>query len=221
MTVKCGDGALFPLVLIKRVAPERAAQLEANVADLGVTFRIDENEERIFFRADPQNKIIVVGSKCLARLWIHAFATFTIFYDTVALKTRDPEGTTLDLRSSDRLRKAAALLKWAVKADVQVKLSDQIGVNPELLLLPQELKDVFFGDNFARDKQVADDHAFLALGFILLHELAHVRFGHTAQEHLRKVEQEKEADQFAAQWLLDSPGLSPRHSHASSESPSH
>jgi hypothetical protein len=209
MTIGCSNGALFPPEVMKLVVPEKAAQLTAILTDLGITFRVDEDEERILFQADSQNKVIVVGTKCLARLWVHAFASFSIFYDLVALKTRDPEATRLDLRSSDRLRKAAALLKWAVKADLQVKQSEQIGVHSELLSLPPDLAVVFSDKDLAQDKHVANDHALIALGFVLYHELAHIRLGHTAQQGVLSVEQEKEADRSAAEWLLDSPGLAP------------
>ena len=209
LTLECKNGVLFPPEVMKMVAPEKAAQLAAILADLGITFRIDEDEERICFQADSKNKVVLVGTKCLARLWVHAFAYFTIFTDVVALKVRDPEAT-LDLRSSDRLRAAAVLLKWAVKADVQVALTNRTGVSSAMLSFPSELEAVFSQEQFAEHKRFADNHAFAALAFILHHELAHIRLGHTAEQGLLSLEQEKAADRMAAEWLLDSPGLNPR-----------
>jgi len=194
---------------MKMVAPEKAAQLAALFADLGVTFQINRDAETIEFRSFSEKQMIVVGTKCLARLWVHAFAYFTIFTDVVALKVRDPQAT-LDLRSSDRLRAAAVLLKWAVKADVQVALTNRNGASSAMVSFPSELEAVFSQEQFAEHKGFADKHAFAALAFILHHELAHIRLGHTAEQGLPSLEHEKAADRMAAEWLLDSPGLSPR-----------
>lgn len=112
----------------------------------------------------------------------------------------------LKLQSSERLRKAAALLKWAVKADLHFQLG---GGNEDssMASLPPEIESIFSDETFAVDKQFADRHATVALGFILLHELAHIRLGHTAAKGLLSIEQEKEADRAAADWLLGSPDL--------------
>ena len=169
MTIKCSNGALFPAEVMKMAAPEKAAQLAAILADLGITFRVEDDEERIRFQANSEGRVIVVGMRCLARLWVHAFASFAIFYDTVQLKTRDPAAT-LDLRTTDRLRKAAVLLKWAVKADLTTKLFPQQLDHSGTLALPPELAVVFSKEEFARDKHLADEHATTALGFILHHE---------------------------------------------------
>lgn len=150
----------------------------------------------------------MVGKRCLARLWVHAFATFSIFYDTMQLKVRDATAT-LDLRTTDRLRKAAALLKWAVKADLTAKLFWQQGNPSGTLALPPELALVFSEEKFAHDKHLADELATTALAFILHHELAHQRLGHKVEHGLRSIEQEKAADRMAAEWLLDSLGLAP------------
>jgi hypothetical protein len=208
ITIECSNGALFPAEVMKMAAPEKAAQLAAILADLGITFRVEDDEERIRFQADSERRVIVVGKRCLARLWVHAFASFSIFYDTVQLKTRDPAAT-LDLRTTDRLRKAATLLKWAVKADLTTKLFPQQLDHSGTLALPPELAVVFSEEEFAHDKHLADEHATTALGYILHHELAHLRLGHKAEHGLRSIEQEKAADRMAAEWLLDSSGLTP------------
>ena len=79
MTIECSSGARFPAEAMKKAAPEKAAQLAAILADLGITFRVESDEERIRFQADSERSVIVVGMKCLARLWVQAFATFSIF----------------------------------------------------------------------------------------------------------------------------------------------
>jgi len=209
LTVECRNGASFPAEVMKQVAPERAEQLAAILTDLGITFRIDKNVEDIHFRADSQSNVILVGTKCLSRLWVHAFAYFTIFTDLVPLKVSDPEAP-LSLRGSDRLRKAAALLKWAVKADLHFQLGDKNEVDSSMASLPSEIEPVFSDKQFAVDKRFADRHATIALGFILHHELAHIRLGHTATKELLSIEQEKDADRAAADWLLGSPDLDGR-----------
>lgn len=188
------------------MVPEKADQVQAILTDLGVTFHVREDEERIFFRADSQGKQILVGLKCLARLWIHAFSHFTIFSDLVALKERAPDAT-LDLRSTDRLRKAAHLLKWAVKADMQVRMTTYRGMTAALSL-PPEVESVFSEKAFVLHKKHADNHAFAALAFILYHELSHIRLNHVSEKGLASPEQEKIADREAAEWMLDSDQLS-------------
>ena len=85
---------------MKVVTPEKADHLASLLDNLGITFRINNDVDTIEFRSFSKDKVIVVGTKCLARLWVHAFTYFTIFTDLVALKVRDPEAT-LDLRSND------------------------------------------------------------------------------------------------------------------------
>ncbi len=209
VTLECRNGAIFPPEVMKMVTPEKAARLAALLADLGVIFRIDKDAEAIEFRSFSREKVIVVGTKCLARLWVYAFAYFTIFTDLVALKVRDSEAT-LDLRSSDRLRAAAILLKWAVKADVQVALTNRNGASSATLSIPSELEAVFSQEHFAEHKRFADNHAFAALAFFLYHELAHIHLRHAAEQGQLSFEQERAADRVAAEWMLDSPGLSAR-----------
>lgn len=206
LVVACGNGASFPGEVMKQVSPEKADQLEAIVTDLGITFRIDNNAGEIHFQADSRRKVIVVGTKCLSRLWVHAFAYFTFFTDLVPLKVSDPSAP-LKLQSSDRLRKAAALLKWAVKADLHFQLGGTRELDSSMASLPPEIEPIFSDREFAVDKRFADRHATVALGFILHHELAHVRLGHIATKGLLSIEQEKEADRAAAEWLLGSPDL--------------
>ena len=43
----------------------------------------------------------------------------------------------------------------------------------------------------------------IAIAFIVLHELAHLKLRHERCEGPASIEQEKEADRFAAEWLLN------------------
>ena len=43
----------------------------------------------------------------------------------------------------------------------------------------------------------------IALAFILLHELAHLKYRHTKCEGFVSIQQEKDADRFAAEWLME------------------
>jgi hypothetical protein len=42
-----------------------------------------------------------------------------------------------------------------------------------------------------------------ATAFILLHELAHLHFGHQYTKGYSSIQEERDADRFAAEWLLD------------------
>lgn len=93
---------------------------------------------------------------------------------------------------------------------MQATLSKCKGFQSTKLSFPSEFEAVFSQECFAECKQFADNHAFAALAFILHHELAHICLNHVEQQGMLSLEQEKAADCMAAEWLLDSPGLSPR-----------
>jgi hypothetical protein len=201
------DPGPFLVRLMKAVAPEKGAALERQISDLGITFEIDENEDRIHFSADGDHRKIIVGLRCLGRLWANAFAYFCIYTDVADMKVRDLTAKELNLRSSERLRKAGDLLKWATNADVKIKLSQRHGIDAGDLSLPPGLPVPFSEAAFASDKHVADELSLMALGFILHHERVHIELGHTSREGFASIEQEKAADMRAAAWLLDSPGI--------------
>ena len=201
------DPGPFLVRLMKAVAPEKGAELERQVSELRITFEIDENQDRIHFSADNIHRKIIVGMRCLGRLWANAFAYFCIYTDVADMKVRAITARELDLRSSERLRKAGDLLNWATNADVKIKLSQRLGIDTGDLGLPPDLPVPFSEAEFASDKHVADELSLMALGFILHHEREHIELGHTSSEGFVSIEQEKAADMRAAAWLLDSPGI--------------
>lgn len=201
------DPGPFLIRLMKAVAPEKGDELERIIAELGISFRIEHDAERIFFTANAQERVITVGVKCLGRLWANAFAYFCIYTDLADAKVRDVNLREMSLRDSERLKKASDLLKWAANADVQIKLSRRYGISFDDISLPPDLPIPFSESEFASDKHVADELSLMAIGYTLHHERVHIELGHEWCEGFVSIEQEKTADMRAAEWLLDSTGV--------------
>jgi hypothetical protein len=91
---------------------------------------------------------------------------------------------------------AMKLLKWAFESF----LNKSSGPWPEELPRPSS------APAHASDEHTANELAFAALAFVLHHELAHARLKH--EEHptgIDSIEQEREADYAAAEWILGPP----------------
>ncbi len=154
----------FLVRLMKAVAPEKGDELDRIIAELGISFRIENDAERIYFTANAQERVITVGVRCLGRLWANAFAYFCIYTDLADAKVQDISLREMSLRDTERLRKAGDLLKWAANADVQIKLSQRYGISSDDLSLPPDLPIPFSESEFASDKDVADELSLMAIG---------------------------------------------------------
>jgi hypothetical protein len=117
----------------------------------------------------------------------------------------------LSLSADERKRlysPADPLLNWAVSRDLQQWLAQIEGTR-------RPLEDIFAGvgvklpdgllSSLKAEQQVLGEGLFrLASAFILLHELAHLHYGHVTCKGHVSIQQEKDADRFAAEWLTDS-----------------
>jgi hypothetical protein len=186
---------IFPTLL--RVAPEKSERLGDIIDSLGVQFIFVPGVERKFFGATP-NKQILVGENCLQRLWAFSYAG-CLFYEEMCRcnkynESLDPKG--------ERLKVATELLEWATSVDwhVAAEGKDRIDpVEPWPAYLPKPIKDAPKGSS----EDIADKLFLHAVGFILHHELAHLRLQHSPRERVASILQEKDADRDAAKWLLE------------------
>lgn len=166
--------------------------------------QLDSDELRILFSAHSSSNTITVGVPCTRRLQAHAYG-----YAIILLALGTPGY--LNLNSDERKRlysPADPLLNWAVSRDLQQWLTQIEGTEPPL-------ENIFSGAGIALpngllssltdNQRVMGEGLFrLALAFILLHELAHLAYGHERNDDkFWDREQEKTADQFAAEWLMD------------------
>lgn len=87
---------------------------------------------------------------------------------------------------------AIKLLKWAIEGYVNEDRPDW----------PDELPKPIKNPESGSLESLADELCLGAAAFALHHELAHIRLGHNTDSPFR-IEQENEADSYAADWVLD------------------
>ena len=102
---------------------------------------------------------------------------------------------------------ADRLLNWAVGRDLQQRLKQIEGYDRDLATILRGAEEDLPAELFASHEQnqrLTGEMLFrFALAFILLHELAHLHYAHRRESGYLSIQQEKDADWFAAEWLLD------------------
>jgi hypothetical protein len=190
--------------LLRKVAPDKSKQLDKLIEELKPHLELDYDEERILFRADCSTNAIIVGVKCTCRLHAHSYA-YAIIYS--AIGTPNYLNLTPD-EHKQLFAPAYALLNWVVGNDLLQWTKGTEGIDSIL--------HGIFGENSSNvpknilsnltNEQITLGEGFFrySLSFIILHELAHLKFRHITCNDIISIQQEKEADQFAAEWLIDS-----------------
>jgi hypothetical protein len=193
-----GDPTEFFLGLMKERTPEKASALQEVVNQHCVHFQVDHDSDRCHFTADAETGRIVVGLKGTARLTGHCYAytcSLHAFYQRNSGLTAEPD--------QQALKAGSEVFRWAVTGDIRSKLNefDRSFISD---FIPDNLWDLI--DECLPDQQRAKAGEVLAdaLTWILYHEVSHIQTGHTECEGLESVEQEREADRLAAEWMLDS-----------------
>jgi Peptidase U49 len=188
--------------LLKQAAPQKAEELEALLARLRPVCELDRESNRILFQTQQSPCLVRIGVRCTYRLQAHAYAA-GVFLSAVST----PGYLTMGSEQRQKLfAPADTFLTWAVSRDLQQWLNTKgrdfalaeimQGSEKEL---PEELLS-----GLSRTQRVLGDGLFrYAAAFILLHELAHLGLSHTPAEGHWSFQQEKEADRFASDWLLD------------------
>ncbi len=209
------NGDLIVGILLESV-PEKTADLEQLIADYKITFAINPHSKRITCTQAEHGANVEVGLKHAQRLMAHCYAYLTAnFAEIEVLKaalTQEQVGASF----RERLDAAGKLLTWAVHNELEQELVGTIAnaitdlIDPDLALLIdtclEEKHQPKAGELFAK-----------AFSWIILHEIGHIVLKHheyrpaAVDENQRaaSVQQENEADRFAADWLLDCPALSP------------
>jgi len=197
------DGKPF-FDLLRRAAPQKASELGKLAAERNPSFLLDTEEERILFRANVQSNTITIGAKCTCRLQAHAVAGGIII---IALNT--PGYNKMSPSERGKLyAHADHFLTWAVGRDLQQWLKRRDGgkiLLGQIMLgsdseLPKELLEALSHDQWLLGQGLFT----FATAFILLHELGHLHMDHTGCTGIASILQEKDADRFAAEWLLSS-----------------
>jgi Peptidase U49 len=192
------DSTADLLEFLRTGLPEKQAEFDRAVTELGVQFVLDEDSEMVVFKANSEKNQITVGQRGMERLWAHAYAYSGAFH-AIPQKLREQApgraGPSLELI----LDQCSRLLTWAVRADVNLKLDKQFQP-PER---PSGLLSPFDPCEDGTVQATAQALWCFALAFIFFHELSHVQMRHVRQKGAPNVEQEKDADREAARWLLE------------------
>ncbi|PAY17450.1 hypothetical protein CKO51_21280 [Rhodopirellula sp. SM50] len=185
--------------LLRSVSLNRAKDLDALFDEIDPACELDRGAERNLFQAVlGKPNIIRIGLQCTVRLEAHAHAAGVLFtaFGTPGFQTMDRDERNKLLSPADKI------LTWAVGLDLQRWLG-QMGhdLNPEDVLPGglSEMPTEIIGALTDNQRLFGRSFFLYASAFILLHELGHLKHGHTQSTH----ENEKVADRFAAEWMSD------------------
>lgn len=187
---------LLPFVhhSIERIAPERATEvLGMGIVRLGVL-----DDTKLNARAWPGANAIEISGRFIEALWCAAFAywTFRVVLEEQMATPAPKSGRALEITAEDkRVDVALGALQEAKAAAVEQRAVDwhKVGVHPALPPV-DGIRGTF--------AQSATEMTLTAVGFILHHELAHVRLSHTVGDEDWTLDQEKDADSEAICMIL-------------------
>jgi hypothetical protein len=171
-------------------APEKAEALYSRVKHIKLSFSYEPRADAGLFEfsASPTSEIINIHQGALELLWAASFA-FPVLFQIC----RDSQTKSRDRVSAadfPELQRAFRLYGWALTKCLRGACEPW----------PEGFPSPGNGDLLVR---LATELFLVAVGWILLHESAHILFAHTLDgpNDLKKRE-EVEADRFATEWLL-------------------
>lgn len=183
--------------LLHSVSPNRSAELTALLDDLKPRWLLDRESDRNLFQARlGQPNEIRMGLKCSKRLQVHAYA---------AAVTLSSIGKPKQERDQI-LAPVDEMLNWAVGVDLTRWLSSNgvhLPAGHVLRATDEELPEHVLPKLSKANKVVGMGFYRFATAWILFHELGHLKLRHTYEEGLPSLIQEKEADRFAAEWMIE------------------
>lgn len=201
-----GDPTEFFLGLMQERTPERRDELTRVFEHFGVHFEINDEAERCFFSSAPATGKIIVGLKGACRLLGHCCSYVGSHYRMCACIKALAQGEIPQSGNDKETQALSKLLLWAVSGDIQSK----VGSIEEMLKLQTHLGDVSLLIEAGLPEKVRGVAAEVfanALVWILYHELSHMQLSHVVCDGSRSLEQEREADLHAAEWMLSSNNL--------------
>lgn len=172
-----------------RVAPEQEDQLRALIAEEHLQVQFDRDAHDIFVGVQLDTNVIVLGTRCLARLWAHTYVYCSMYKQCV----QDSEAVEFHALPAGLLP-GLNLLVWAI--------NDQSAANqgrPRVPPSPSAPRpEHASGTNLVR---IVNEVFFCACAYLLHHEIGHVRLGH-ARRSAGAHQDEFDADKAAADWIL-------------------
>lgn len=179
--------------IIKKLVPERIFEIESLIAKHNIHFEAVEKSSKIRFCVNQQGTIRIY-TQALSRFWAHTYAYYAL-YDYIQ---RNGWQRQIDFTNDKKAADAANLLSWAVNQDIKKIDTDTCSMYPNGHLSPFE---VINGDYLTI---CARDITFYGLGYILLHEIAHLISSHSFDADIAfLIQQEYEADRWACHFVMD------------------
>lgn len=194
-------GGIWPILCmaphtLQTIAPERADDLRIQLG-AGITIHLTDDDS---FRAcaSTDSRTITLTRGFAECLWCASYAYNAFYLELTSQSKRDtslPQRLELSPKDSPEIELAARTLKTAMIA---------AGQGSALLWydLPRPVKP----QEVTRERSLivtAGEMTLCSLGFILHHELAHIQLGHQGHVDTQwTLDQEKEADGEAIQWIL-------------------
>ena len=173
------------------IAPERMAQFDSSVGEFTIVYT---NDRKWRFCADPKTKTAFISRGSIELIWCASLAHF-LFYTRIIQGRIISKPTLIDPNTDAPTKRALSLLLWAINCQLNGDASDNwLEDYPCPLKSPEK----------ESDENVADELCLVTCAFLLHHELAHIRLGHSAKVGSElSLAQEKEADIEAADWILN------------------
>lgn len=174
-----------------RVAPEREREFDTALNHFDLIY-LPDRQWRL--NANPKTREIFISRGVVELLWCASLAHYR-FYTRTLVGKRFVAAGEIDLQADPQLRDAFALLRWSLHGQKTGDNADD---------WPTDLPQPSPGNPVESDENVASELALVAAGFFLHHEMAHLNAGHQAGVSAElSIEQEKEADNAALDWILD------------------
>lgn len=193
--VRVNDGDVRKFLL--SVSASRRDELAALLDSVAPVWILDRESEELSFEArlGHPNEILM-GLKCSKRIQVHAYATAVV----LGCFNKPSEERRRILSPVDEM------LNWAVGAELSLALKSQARAFPPHHVLRTSDDDIphhLLAKLDPRERAIGHGLYRYSLCWVLLHEICHLNRGHTRQAGVLSWEQEKEADRFAAEWIMD------------------
>lgn len=196
-----GDPNKCFLGLLKERVPEKEASIRSVVDKYGISFNVNDQEERCYFTANYETYEVTVGLRGAARLMAHSFAYTCAHYGLLRRIQEVTCGRPVPADYGNCIANASYILQWAVAGDIESRaaLPAKVGLPP---CHPADIASMFEASVPPDKQDIASNIYANALVWILFHEVSHIELKHKACDGFESIEQEKEADRNAAEWML-------------------
>lgn len=177
-----------------KIAPEKELECENLRNKHGIEFEITDDlhfDIRVKSDEQEQKSVITLPVSALEYLWAFSFWCWVVIQEYQESQKCGHE--MFDPVGNERLKTAHKLISWA-KSNLMTTGTDDWPLD-----LPQPTED----DVDESDTAVARELFLCALGWIVHHEIGHIGLEHSPGDVAYSDQNEKAADTYATDWILD------------------